>query len=179
MRHVTAHFWRACDTPLVLFNLLHVCQTQRKLSWCKNVHSRSHAAQGFRYNYEQAAEGIQRAALLSLEGDRCILPLFKLAVGNILRGKFVRSWRRDDSDGQMKEGRLVRSIGWGSKGWSIRVKNWKMPRLPLNVRLMVGYWKIPVLEWKAEIRDGNKASSTTFYYWANLHYSQQLWSLLH
>lgn len=28
-----------------------------------------------------------REALLSLSGDRCVLPLYKLAVGNIVRGR--------------------------------------------------------------------------------------------
>lgn len=65
---------------------------------------------GLRAAGASRAAATERAALLSLSGDRCVLPLYKLAVGSIVQGEaaIAASWRWSDNDGEMKS-----KGGWG------------------------------------------------------------------
>lgn len=49
-------------------------------------------------------DGRDGATFLSRPGDRCVLPHYELAVGNIVQWKrqFLRSYRLSDIDGEMK-----------------------------------------------------------------------------
>lgn len=69
--------------PLILSSHLpnskRTLMRQKTLRW---IHREPRAA-----GTTASESGTDRAALLTLPGDRCVLPLYKLAVGNIVRGK--------------------------------------------------------------------------------------------